>query len=601
MSFYLRYFTILLFLLSGFYSYGVSNILVLNSYHPQYKWTERLNDGIRDTFKGVVPPEKIHVEYMDGRVFSEDVAYLEKLRNLLAYKYKNVELDLIISTDDYAFNFLLDVHSEIFPNTPVVFGGVNFFKKDMLKGRPFFTGVLEGTSIEENIRLIQKLHPNTNEIVLLSDDTKLGRALTEDARKFIKSHKLDSLVKVYDKFTFESLNQKVAEKNKDAVFLLLAIHADRDGVYFSYDEHFIKLAKTAVAPIYSMWGVLMGSGTIGGYMNNPYAHGKEITEIGISILNGINANMIPVKNRTSYTPHFDYNVLKKFNISSDVLPDNAKVHNRPISYYQENKRLINIASFVFVVLVTFIIFLKVLVDQRTREANLNASNLEKLKNRMRDFVGIVAHDLRAPVGNILSFSQALEEISEDHKEIVPYILKSAEKSIHLINNILDISAIEAGKVKMNKEEADLHEIILDIIHEVTFLTKGKNLSLSTNLNSKLMVLIDKQRITQILQNLLTNSIKFTGQNGRVEIVVKVDGDTVNVSVKDTGVGIPKDIIGNIFDTSKHTSRVGTEGESGTGYGLPLVYNLVREHGGALTVESDENIGSNFTFTLNKVN
>jgi signal transduction histidine kinase len=580
-------------------AFAVENILVLNSYHPQYKWTELLIKGIRDTLTPRVKPEKIHIEYMDARRFGEDPTYRAKIQAILYHKYKDMELDLILSTDDYAFQFLLKEHENIFANTPVVFGGVNFFKYEMISEYPLFTGVLEGTGVEENINLAMKINKDLEEILLISDKTSLGSMLTQVSNKIIERRNLKNLVKIYDDFTLAELEKTILSKNKSTAIIMLAVHHDNQGKYFSYDDHFIELTKKSPVPIYSMWGILMGSGTIGGYMNDPYFHGIEIATIGLDILNGKPVSSIPVKNKTNYLPNFDYEVLSKYNVSITKLPKFSKFHNRPVTYYQENKRLINFVTFIIVILLTSIVILKSLVNQRTKEANDNAKNLAKSNSQMKEFVGIVAHDLRAPVGNIISFTRALEDAPEDHDEIVPYILKSANKSINLINNILDISAIESGKVKIEIDKVDLNDIIHDTIQEVTFLTKSKELTLNTNINSPLFVLADKQRVTQILQNLLTNAIKFTPKNGNIDILVTDAEDSINVAVKDSGVGIPKDLMPKLFTRTEFTSRSGTEGESGTGYGLTLVYNIIKEHGSTLTVESKENLGSVFTFQLKK--
>jgi len=595
---FLKSVTFLLLIIGTCSVLASKSVLILNSYHPQYKWTQQLTEGIIKTLSQKVEPENIHIEYMDGRRFSDDREYLRRIKGLMSHKYRHYKIDLIISTDDYAFQFLRKEQQDLFPKTPVVFAGVNFFKKSLLKDLPLFTGVEEGTSIKENIELIKNLYPKYKEIILLSDRTSLGLHLTDTAKEIISKNDDKDRVKIYDDFSFDELYSKVTNSKKGTYYLLLAIHHDNKGQYFSYDNHFIKLNKDAPTPIFSMWGILMGTGTIGGYMNNPYLHGTEVAKIGLSILDGLDPKSIPIS-KTQYLPNFDYRELVRYQISKSDLPENTKIHYRPITYYETHKTPINLVVFVIFILISFIVILNRLVIKRTKLANKNAENLAKSNAKMKDFVGIVAHDLRAPVGNIISFTNALEDAPEDHKEIVPYIMKSANKSINLINNILDISAIESGKVKINIEKVDLDEIIEDTIHEVTFLTKNKDLKLTTNLNHKIEVLADKQRVTQILQNLLTNAIKFTPKDGKIEILVEEEDSFVNVSVRDSGVGIPKELMAKLFKRTEFTSRSGTEGESGTGYGLPLVYNLVKEHGSSLTVESQEDTGSKFTFELKK--
>ncbi|EQC50921.1 histidine kinase A domain protein [Bacteriovorax sp. DB6_IX] len=167
---------------------------------------------------------------------------------------------------------------------------------------------------------------------------------------------------------------------------------------------------------------MIGNGTVGGYMNNPVTHGEEVANLALRLISGDSISTMPVIEKTKYSPQSDYNQLVRFQISKSSLPSESKIFFRPISYYEDNKLAINIVLFVIAVLISFIIILNRLVIKRTRQANQTAQRLAKSNAKMKEFVGIVAHDLRAPVGNILSFTKALEEAPEDQEEIVPYII-----------------------------------------------------------------------------------------------------------------------------------------------------------------------------------
>jgi len=157
-------------------------VLILNSYHQGYHWTDRIMAGINSVFNKEKNVE-LFISYMDTkRCSSSD--YFKKLRNLYATKYKHVTFDAIVSTDDHALDFLLQFRDEIFPNTPVIFSGLNMLFPNRLGGKSKFTGILESYDVEGTIDLMLNLHPKTTTITTISDDTLSGhhfKQLVENA------------------------------------------------------------------------------------------------------------------------------------------------------------------------------------------------------------------------------------------------------------------------------------------------------------------------------------------------------------------------------------------------------------------------------------
>jgi ABC-type uncharacterized transport system substrate-binding protein len=163
------------------------NILLLNSYHPQYAWTEKLTQGVQDALSAEMSIENLRIEYMDARRNIDDEQYIEHLKNLLEYKYKNNQPDIIITSDDGALDFILSNGSTIFPNIPTVFSGVNIDKSEALKGQNNITGIYEGMAIEENLNLIRQVQPQVEQIIMLGDVTSLGGSMVTQARLIKKN------------------------------------------------------------------------------------------------------------------------------------------------------------------------------------------------------------------------------------------------------------------------------------------------------------------------------------------------------------------------------------------------------------------------------
>jgi hypothetical protein len=181
-----KYRIMLFMLVIGFFCFGhnvqaatiteTKTVLFLNSYHAGYKWSDDIYDGIKSALNTGDQPINLQVEYMDTQR-STDSQYLESLFETYQYKFKNRRYDLIIAADDTALAFLLDYGETLFPGTPVVFCGVNYFQPEMLNQHALFTGVIEGFDIGATLDVARSLHPDTETIYYLVDDTKTGQAI----------------------------------------------------------------------------------------------------------------------------------------------------------------------------------------------------------------------------------------------------------------------------------------------------------------------------------------------------------------------------------------------------------------------------------------
>jgi diguanylate cyclase (GGDEF)-like protein len=350
--------------------YASANVLLLNSYHPQYKWTDELIRGVQDSLTVNIERESLYIEFMDERRFVDDPIYHQKLIDLLKYKYQQNKPDIVITSDDAAYDFMLEHGEQLFPNIPIVFCGVNIFDPHLISSRNNITGIAEGMDISGNLRLITSLHPKIKKIVMLGDTTGLGLRMV-DAAKIVKQDwqkspaNKDVILDVWDSFSLEELFMKVNDLPNDSAILLLAIHKDRFGKYFSFEEHLPLLSAASKVPIYGMWGALMiDKGAIGGMMNDPYEHGYNTGKLALKILSGTPVSQLPVKPSAIYKPRFDYLQLLRFDIDQNLLPKGSILFNQPISFYQQHKQLIYVITVIFITLISFISILVKNIRQR---------------------------------------------------------------------------------------------------------------------------------------------------------------------------------------------------------------------------------------------
>jgi signal transduction histidine kinase len=234
---------------------------------------------------------------------------------------------------------------------------------------------------------------------------------------------------------------------------------------------------------------------------------------------------------------------------------------------------------------------KVILGARVESALKTRNTIEQLKR----FVGIVSHDLRNPIGVIMGYSELIPK-NDENKKMIEQIEIASRRCRDLVNDLLDMMAMQTGKIKIHKGCYKLNEILSMAAETAIPRLEKKNIHLDTECGDY-SVFVDKNRIIQVLDNLLSNAIKFSQRGSLISIEAQDRGDVIRVSVTDQGTGIPEDKISELFHKHKKTTTKGTEGEKGTGFGLPLAQELIKAHGSEIVIESIIGEGSSFYFDL----
>ncbi len=235
-----------------------------------------------------------------------------------------------------------------------------------------------------------------------------------------------------------------------------------------------------------------------------------------------------------------------------------------------------------------------------KDANTKLKELDTLKS---DFISMVSHELRTPLTAMkVSSELLLEDDSKpaSRKELVQILIRNNDRLIRLVNNLLDISVIESGKLEYNKEMVDLHDIIDAAVGTIKSQYEKKRLNIRTDIPEALSnINVDKDRINQVFVNLLSNALKFTQEGGNVEIGASEFEKYIEVYVKDNGVGIPPDKIGKIFNKFYWAGNNSTHQHGSAGLGLAITRGIMEGHGGSIRVESTPSKGSVFILTFSK--
>jgi PAS domain S-box-containing protein len=237
--------------------------------------------------------------------------------------------------------------------------------------------------------------------------------------------------------------------------------------------------------------------------------------------------------------------------------------------------------------------------ENLRHANIELERLNKTKDK---FFSIIAHDLKNPFHAIIGFSELLRkdfhQMDDEQKiGLLELINISSESAFSLLENLLQWARTQTDKIKFSPENIDIHDIVASTVDFHRISAEKKKIVIKSHVKKNYFAYADKNMITTVIRNLISNAIKFTESKGKIEIACNGDENFVEITISDNGIGINMDNLDNLFRIDSYYSTSGTLGESGTGLGLIICKEFIEKNKGTIKVESEEGKGSAFTFTL----
>ena len=601
---------------------GRARILVLNSYHLGMTWEDQLNEGILTELRESGLELDFFIEYMDTKRLPKERIF-DHLAALYAAKYP-VAPDLILATDDNAVDFLLERRDTLFPNVPVVFGGVNQAEKaDRLHAKGF-TGLTEAVDIASTLEVMLKLHPKLKHVVAIGDVTPTSRLHIEhyhDAVAKLTHPRAASVAFTeYTDWSFAELVDKLQSLPAHTALLYLSAQRDRHGALPPSFSLLSVLTQNTSAPMYTLWqshGI--GDGAVGGYVADGVLHGRLMARYGIRLLQGESTRDLPIVHKVESLPIFDYRLLMQHHIDLSSLPSNRHLLHEPQSFYYRYYKVIW-ATLIFVTLQTIIIAILLFlvnksrrreryawqcvnieleqrVADRTQELQQRTQELERFNNELDQFTYVASHDLQEPVRNLVSYSTLLKEdlggdLSEDAAEDLFYITSSASRMQQLVQDLLALS--RAGRAAVKTAPVDLTTCVNHALDDLRM--RIDETEAEVMVPALPTVAGDATLLTQLYQNLLGNALKFVGDERPViYVTVERDADMWVLGVRDNGIGLSPEYAEQIFKPFKRLH--GMASYDGTGIGLSICQKAVERHGGRIWVESEPGQGAHFRFTL----
>ncbi|AFL72727.1 PAS domain S-box protein [Thiocystis violascens] len=383
-----------------------SEVVILNAYHPGDDWSDSELAGLLEAFRQVRPERPPAIEYLDTKRFPGS-DYPSLLKEFLVRKYRDRPVDLVIALDNPALDLLSAFPHELFAGVPVVFGGISGVPPERLRERGNITGVTEVLDLAGSLELLLRLHPRTQGILLVNDDTATGRAVRRKMESVLPAFRSRARIEFAPAGTFAELTRQVAELPPDWVVLMLSYVTDQAGQVFSREDSTRRISAASPAPLYAMHAVRLGHGIVGGLLLDGRQHGAQVAVLALRVLAGEDPGQIPVE-QSRGLPAFDAERLQHFGLRIENLPPGSLVINRPLSFYSLNRELVwgALAAFLLLSLVVLVLGRALLHAQRAEAARrASESRYRNLFETMAQ--GVVYQDAD---GHILSANPAAQRI-----------------------------------------------------------------------------------------------------------------------------------------------------------------------------------------------
>ena len=352
----------------------LKEVLLIHSYHKGYIWTDDISKTIEKNFSSDKNIELTTV-YMDTKRI-DDPSYLANLAKLYKQQFTNRTFDLIIISDNNAFDFMELYYDSLFKNVPVLFCGINNYDKNMLDKLTFknISGVAEEVDIEKNFELISRLHPNLKNLLIINDTSTTGYAVKKDLAKIIEKYKKRFNIEYTDNLDISDLKIKVSklEKSNSAILFVL-LFKDTTGKYFTHKQSFEEVKKVSEVPIYGLWDFYLNSGMVGGLLTSGISQGETVSKMALDVLNGKDIKDIPILEKSPNLYIFNYNELKRFNLDVYKYVENPIIINEPTSIYKEHTKFFIITIIIIALLSIIVVILKANI-QRREKLELELSN-----------------------------------------------------------------------------------------------------------------------------------------------------------------------------------------------------------------------------------
>ncbi len=601
-------------------------ILIVTSYNPETRSISDNLSAFMDEYRQRGGKYTPIIESMNCKNLSEAYLWKSRMASILGkYKGKN-RPSLVILLGQEAWSAYISQDTEIAKKTPSICGMVSVnglvLPDDSIDTRVWepeskniytdfgdyniVAGYVYEYDVDKNIELMRRFYPDMRRVAFISDNTYGGLSMQALVKKEMEKYPdLETIWLDGRTETFMEVSERMRRLPQNTCVLLGTWRVDCTESYVIGNTTYMLRDANPTLPVFTIASVGLGHWALGGYTPEYHAVGKNIGAVTYDFLDkgdreGVDLVTIP----GNYT--FDIKRLHEFKLDSLNLPQGAVLVNKTPSLYEQYKYwVIGVVSAFMFLIACFLIAIYYIIRINHLKHHLEVSGEELLvakekaeeSNRLKTaFLANMSHEIRTPLNAIVGFSSVLVSDDSSPAEKAQYcdiIQKNSDLLLHLINDILDISRMESGKIKFVWEECDVVELCQTALSTAEYGRKTSALFLFETPVTSLVIKTDAQRLKQVLINLLSNAAKFT-PSGSIKLAIAIDKQhqQLELSVSDTGCGIPFDKSDRVFERFEKLN----EYSQGTGLGLAISRLIVENLGGKIWVDKDYTEGARFVFT-----
>lgn len=611
------------------YAYNEANmqnnpILIISSYNPETSQTADNISAFMDEYKLLGGHLPVAIESMNCKSFSEALTWKSQMKSILDKYDGEKSPSLIILLGQEAWSAYISQDHSVISRIPVISGMVSrnalilpetdlsladwepesIDTFDDLKSCNIVAGYAYDYDVDKNIELIRDFYPDVRHIAFISDNSYGGVSLQALVRKEMQHFPdLDLILLDGRKHSIYSIVESINKLPEHTVILMGTWRIDKNDGYFMRNATYTMKDANDKIPMFTIASLGLGHWAIGGYMPCYRQVGKDMARQVVDFFDKnkkheLKIELIP----NEYS--FDAKRLKEEGFDRKTLPEHSVFVNQDISFYDQYRYHIFAVVGAFLLLLTGLLVVVVyyLKTKRLKD-DLVLSEVELIKakekaeesNRLKSaFLANMSHEIRTPLNAIVGFSNVLvaESCSSTDRESYSEIIRTnSELLLHLINDILDVSRLEVGRVKFVFEKCEIVGLCRNVITTAQYARKTEAEFVFNPPVESLELTTDVQRLQQVLINLLSNAGKFTPR-GKITLDFKVEAAHVFFSVSDTGCGIPADKRSQVFERFEKLN----EYAQGTGLGLAICKLTVEKIGGKIWIDPKYQEGARFVFT-----
>lgn len=597
-------------------------LLIISSYNPTAVATQPNIASFIEEFQRLGATYEVALENLNCESFSESPLWKERMAELLKKYSGNQSPALVLILGQEAWATYLSLDDSLKVDVPVLVSQAsnNYIPLPGVGESPmtympdsynFYTpptsssmgGILYDYDVKANIRLLRRFYPETKHVALITDNTYGGVALQAHVRKELAAFPDLDLYLIDGRVnTIYSLFDELNSLPPHTALLLGTWRIDKNDGYLLSNVTYAMAQAVPHLPTFSLTALGLGYWGIGGVVPNYSPQGAYLAKQAYDLLqnNVKETNVMLVDNVFT----LDYEVVKKLNLNTSKIDEPIKWVNRTPSFYETYKLQILATLAIIIVLfiglaVSLYFYLRARrlmgkLRQSTRDLIIAKEKAEESNRLKTAFVANVSHEIRTPLNAIIGFTDIVishDSSPEEQKVYFDVIKRNSDMLLKLINDILNISQLEAESMQFNKQSMDVVELCNQLL--ISSKAKGNSeneFELQTN-ETRLMMEIDIHHFQQVLLNILSNADKFT-EKGTIKLQIIAESDEVKFMVKDTGCGIPLEMQTKIFERFVKVDDY----KQGSGLGLSICQLAVEKWGGKIWVDPTYTNGTCVIFT-----